>query len=234
MTDHARETGRRRPAAVLWDMDGTIVDTEEHWIAAAAEIVRGQGIEPPPGALDALVGMALPDGAELVRRLGVDLPVHDIVERQIGLALRNTAVGGIAWRPGALRMLAALRTARIPRALVTMSYRAYADRIVAALPPGMFDVVVTGDDVEHGKPAPDAYLRAMRMLGVSAADCVAIEDSVVGLAAARAAGAHTIGVPHHSPLAAGAADAIWPTLSDRGLVDLYLPAVRPRTPPPIA
>ncbi len=213
----------RPPAAVLWDMDGTIVDTETHWIDAAEEIARAHGLQPSADALTGLVGASLTDGAQLMRRWGVDLPVTDLVERHLELAMRNTAAAGLRWRPGAVELLAALRVAGIPLALVTMSYRRYAAGIVSALPAGTFDVIVAGDDVERGKPFPDAYLRAAELLAVDVRDCIAVEDSLVGLAAARAAGAHAVGVPHHVDVPADAADAVWPTLAGRGSADLRIP-----------
>ncbi|MGL3149195.1 HAD family hydrolase [Microbacterium sp. A82] len=218
-----RQPANRRPAAVLWDMDGTIVDTESHWIAAADEILRFHGIQPSAEDLTPLVGMALTDGAALMQRLGADASVAELVERHLELAMRNTALAGLTWRPGALEMLAALRGSGIRLALVTMSYRTYADTIIAALPKGTFDVVVTGDDVEQGKPFPDAYLRAVELLGVEARDCVAIEDSLIGLAAARAAGTQTLGVPHHIEIPTDAADAVWPTLAGRHPAELRVP-----------
>lgn len=214
---------RRQPAAVLWDMDGTIVDTESHWIAAADEIVRAQGITPAPNALAALVGMSLADGAKLMRGLGVDLPLGELIDRHLECAMRNTALAGLTWRPGAVELLSELRADGIPLALVTMSYRVYADVIIDALPKGLFDVVVTGDVVERGKPFPDAYVRAATLLAVEVQDCIAIEDSLIGLAAARSAGAHTVGVPHHSEIPTSAADAIWPTLRGRVVTDLRIP-----------
>ena len=216
---------RARPAAVLWDMDGTIVDSEGHWLAAAEEILREHGIEPEGDALVGLVGVALPDGAELMRRIGVAVEREELVDRWIELALRNTLAHGVAWRPGALGLLAELRRAGIPLALVTMSYRVYAERVVEALPAGTFTVTVTGDDVARGKPSPDAYLRAAGLLRVDPRECVAIEDSLLGLASARAAGAHTIGVPHHLAIAADDADVVWSTLAGRGAADLHLPLV---------
>lgn len=215
----------RRPAAVLWDMDGTIVDTESHWTAAAEEILRSHGVEPGPKDLAPLIGMALTDGAVLMQELGAESSVTELVERQLELAMRNTALAGLSWRPGAVEMLAALRRDSIPLALVTMSYRTYADTIIATLPEGTFDVVVTGDDVERGKPFPEAYLRATELLGVTPSDCVAIEDSLIGLAAAGAAGAQTLGVPHHVEIPADAADAVWPTLAGRSSSELRVPLV---------
>lgn len=217
---------RRRPAAVLWDMDGTIVDTESHWIAAADEIARAHGLEPSAEALAALVGTSLIDGVELMRAWGVDAPASELIDRHLELAMRNTAAGGLTWRPGAVEMLSALRADGIPLALVTMSYREYAGEIIAALPDGTFDVIVTGDAVERGKPHPDAYVRAAELLEIDVRDCVVIEDSLIGLAAARAAGAHVIGVPHHIAIPTEAADAVWPTLAGRSPGDLRVPLSR--------
>lgn len=223
MNDPSPADSRRRPAAALWDMDGTIVDTESHWVAAAEEILRAHGIESVPSDLAPLIGMALTDGAELMRKLGVDVPVRDLVDRHLELAMRNTAAAGLSWRAGAVEMLAALRAEGVPLALVTMSYRAYAVAIIAGLPDATFDVVVTGDDVARGKPSPDAYLRAAELLGVEPSECVAIEDSLIGLAAARAAGIHTLGVPHHVEIPVDAADAVWPTLAGRVPGELRVP-----------
>ncbi|MDQ0644326.1 HAD family hydrolase [Microbacterium murale] len=218
-----RAHARRLPAAVLWDMDGTIVDTERHWIAAAERMLAETGLAAPENALGRLVGLALPDGARVIHELGGTGSGDALLDRWIELATARTRTEGITWRPGARSLLRTLSNARVPLALVTMSYRDYADEILAALPSGTFDVTVTGDEVAHGKPSPDAYLRAAELLGVDPADCVAIEDSPVGLAAARAAGAATVGVPHDVPLAEDAADLLWPSLRGRGLHDLRIP-----------
>ena len=83
----------------------------------------------------------------------------------------------------------------MPNALVTMSWRSLATAVVEALPEGTFAAVVTGDEVEHGKPHPEPYHAAARMLGVEARDCIAIEDSPTGVRSAVAAGVPTIAVP---------------------------------------
>ena len=95
-----------------------------------------------------------------------------------------------------------------------------AGHIAAAMPFRAFDTIVSGDDVEHPKPAPDAYLLAAERLGVDPARCVAIEDSPTGLAAAVASGAVSIGVPHDLPLHPGDGWTIWPTLAGRTVADL--------------
>ena len=106
----------------------------------------------------------------------------------------------VPWRPGARELLDALRAEGVPSALVTMSWRSLADAVVGALPEGAFAAVVTGDEVSHGKPHPEPYRAAARLLGVSPEDCVAIEDSPTGVRSAVAAGVPTLAVPHVVPV----------------------------------
>jgi beta-phosphoglucomutase-like phosphatase (HAD superfamily) len=96
-----------------------------------------------------------------------------------------------------------------------MSWRSLADAVVQALPTGTFAAVITGDEVEHGKPHPEPYFAAARSLGVEAADCVAIEDSPTGVRSAVAAGVPTIAVPHVVPVPITAGAVQVPSL--RGL-----------------
>jgi HAD superfamily hydrolase (TIGR01509 family) len=128
--------------------------------------------------------------------------------------------GAVPWRPGARELLASIRDAGIPTAVVTMSISRMARHIVSLAPEGSFDFVVAGDDVEHSKPHPAPYLHAAKLLGVEAQDCVAIEDSTTGLASAVASGAVAIGVPLHSVLDEGLGYTIWPTLAGRTVVDI--------------
>ncbi|GMA93256.1 haloacid dehalogenase [Pseudolysinimonas kribbensis] len=165
-----------------------------------------------------LVGNALEVSALVLKSRGVDLEAREIVDLltdRVLEQLRDT----VPWRPGAQALLRDVRDAGIPTALVTMSLRRMADAI-SEVAGAAFDVVVAGDQVEHGKPDPEAYLTAASRLGVEAGDCVAIEDSEVGVAAAVASGASTIAVPSHLELPASAAYTLWPTLEGRGVADL--------------
>lgn len=189
------------PAAVLWDMDGTIIDTEPYWIdAEIALATRDGGTWTHDDGLT-LIGKALPESAEILReRAGVKGSNDDIVDdlvRQVGHLLRTH---GAEWQPGARELLAELNAAQVPCALVTMSYTSLADILVELLPPNTFTAVVTGDMVTHGKPHPEPYLKAAELLGVDPAQCIAIEDSPTGVASAEAAGARVIGVPHFVPI----------------------------------
>jgi HAD superfamily hydrolase (TIGR01509 family) len=217
------------PAAVLWDMDGTLVDTEPFWFAAETELVGRFGGTWTHEQAISLVGSGLRDGARVLQANGVAMTVDEIVDWQTDF-VTGRLVGPLPWRPGALALLAALREADVPTALVTMSVRRMAEAVAAAIPFLGFDLVVAGDDVTQPKPHPEAYLRAAERLGVDAVDCVAIEDSPPGLAAAVASGAATIGVPHQAELPAGDRWRLWPTLEGRGPQDLAAVAVEIRLP----
>ena len=106
----------------------------------------------------------------------------------------------VPWRPGARELLTALREAGVPTALVTMSYRPITDAVGDALPGGAFDLIVSGEDVTHGKPHPEPYLMGAAGLGLAPDECIAIEDSEPGARSAAAAGAQTIVVPSVKPV----------------------------------
>ena len=183
--------------AVLWDMDGTIVDTEPYWFAAEYEVVAQHGDSWSDDHARALVGFDLLDsGRYMIKHGGVRLTPHEIVELLLDSVVTNLK-REIPWRPGARELLADVRENQIPTALVTMSWKRFAMEVVDALPVGAFDVSVVGDDVERGKPHPDPYLLAAERLGVDITQCLAIEDSPTGVASALAAGATVLAVPHH-------------------------------------
>jgi HAD superfamily hydrolase (TIGR01509 family) len=200
------------PAAVLWDMDGTLVDTEPYWIAAEYALVAEHGGRWTDEDARALVGNPLPVSALYLQRSGgVDLPVETIVERLLDHVVADVR-RHLPWRPGAQELLGALRAADVPCALVTMSYARLTDAVVSALEPGAFGAVVPGDQVRHGKPHPEPYLTAARRLGVAPQDCVAIEDSRTGAASAHAAGAAVVAVPHVVPVPPGPGIVVVDTL----------------------
>ncbi|MFH5822725.1 HAD family hydrolase [Georgenia sp. AZ-5] len=205
------------PAAVLWDMDGTLVDTEPYWMAAEAALVaRHGGTWTHEQALQ-LVGSDLRAAARTIReQTGIPGTDDDIVAALLERVVASVAEQGAPWRPGALALLAGLREAGVPCALVTMSYTVLAEAIVAAAPAGTFATVVTGDQVARGKPHPEAYLTAAARLGVDVTRCVAVEDSPTGVASALAAGARTVAVPLMLPI--GPADGLSRLRSLEGVV----------------
>ena len=201
-------------------MDGTLVDTERYWMAAEEELVEAfDGTWTHDDAL-ALVGSGLWEAAAVFQAKGVDLEADAIVARLTARVREQLTEHGVPWRPGARELLEALREASVPTALVTMSIRSMADDIIAAIPFPAFDVVVTGDSVEHAKPHPQPYLLAAEQLGVDIADCIALEDSPAGLTSAHAAGAIAIGVPNILSLDDTPSSAIWPTLAGATVADL--------------
>jgi HAD superfamily hydrolase (TIGR01509 family) len=203
--------------AVLFDLDGTLVDTEPWFLDAIAALVAGHG-----GLLDAtrraaLVGASMPEYARVATAAGVALPA-DRIAADVTDAVRARFARGAPWRPGARELLTAVRDAGVPTGLVTMSLRSFVDDVLAAT--GPFDVTVTGDDVGRPKPDPEPYLQAAALLGVEPGACVAIEDSPRGVASAVAAGMRVVAVPNMVELPHGAGYALWPTLVGRGVGDL--------------
>ncbi|WP_281349491.1 HAD family hydrolase [Microbacterium rhizomatis] len=208
------------PAAVLWDMDGTLVDTEPYWMAAETPLIESFGGTWSHEQALQLVGMGLEDSSRILQDAGVRMQVHEIIDHLTSDVMGRLAEDGILFRPGARELLAELRAAGIKTALVTMSMRRMAQTVVDLIDFDAFDVVVAGDDVTRPKPFPDPYLQACALLGVEAADCVAIEDSPNGLRSALASGASSIGVPLMVSLAGVGAHAIWPTLEGRTVADV--------------
>lgn len=183
-------------AAVLWDMDGTLVDTEPLWLRAELAMLDRFGIEFTQELRDSLVGSGLSQAAERFRALGVSMTVDEIVAEWVAEVSRGISAGEFEWRPGARELLDSLRDSGVPCALVTMSTRSLADSIVALLPSGAFTAVIAGDEVAHEKPHPEPYLLGAAALGVPIGRCVALEDSPTGLRSASTAGAVAIGIPN--------------------------------------
>lgn len=208
------------PAAVLWDMDGTIVDTEPYRMRAETELVAEFGgvWTHDDGML--LVGSGLWNSAAILQSRGVELSPDDIVARLTDRVQEQLAEHGIPWRPGSCELLHELKAAGVPTALVTMSVERMARQIIDLIDFPAFDVVVAGDMVANSKPHPDPYLVAADRLGVDPAQCIAIEDSVPGAASAVAAGTITVAVPHQIDLPESVFYTRWPTLDGRTIHDI--------------
>jgi len=214
----------QKPRAVLWDMDGTLVDTEPYWMAAETALIESFGGTWSHEQALQLVGNGLMDSALVLRAAGVDMAPEAIVEQLTDEVRHALVTQGVPFRPGAKELLRDLHTAGIPTALVTMSLRRMALSVVDLIEFEAFQHVVAGDDVEHPKPHPGPYLQAAGLLGIDIEDALVIEDSVTGLRAGTASGAITLGVPHMIPLDGHGADALWPTLEGRtaaDVIDLY-------------
>lgn len=207
------------PAAVLWDMDGTLVDTEVYWMSAETALVERFGGTWTHEQALTLVGKGLESSAAILQDAGVRMSIPEIVQHLTEQVMIQLVERGNPLRPGAAELLRALRAAGVRTALVTMSLRSMADLVVSGLDPDSFDVIVAGDEVTRPKPHPDPYLRACAALGIDPANAVAIEDSPTGVGSAVAAGIPTIGVPLMVSLV-GTGATIWPTLEGRTLQDI--------------
>jgi HAD superfamily hydrolase (TIGR01509 family) len=188
------------PAAVLWDMDGTLVDTEPYWMRAEHELVESFGGTWTHADAMLLVGSGLLGSAAILQNRGVDLPARTIVDTLTTRVQEQLESAGIPWRPGAHELLTELHTAGLPMALVTMSEQRMARQIAGLVGFDAFTTIVSGDMVQQSKPHPESYLLAAGVLGVDPVHCVAIEDSLPGVAAAVASGAVVVAVPHMVPI----------------------------------
>ncbi|WP_342670840.1 HAD family phosphatase [Microbacterium sp. K24] len=210
----------RKPRAVLWDMDGTLVDTEPYWMAAETSLVESFGGTWTHEDALQLVGSGLIDSAIILQNAGVVMEPEAIVSHLTDVVQESLRTQGVPFRPGARELLAELRQAGIPTGLVTMSLRRMALSVVDLIDFEAFDIVVAGDDVDNPKPHPEPYLQAAALLDVDIADVVVIEDSPTGVRAGLASGARTIGVPHIVSLDGLGAHELWPTLAGRSVSDL--------------
>ena len=189
------------PAALLFDMDGLLVDTEGTWYVVEAEVMAGLGGPWNEEHQLALFGGPLEKAAGYMLSL-VDRP--DVSVDRVAQALVEGMVrhlgSGVVWRPGAEALLTSAAAAGVPCALVSSSLRPVVDAVLDAVGRHHFAATVSGDDGERTKPHPHPYLLAAELLGVPPADCVALEDSAVGATSARSAGCRTVVVPSLAPV----------------------------------
>jgi HAD superfamily hydrolase (TIGR01509 family) len=188
------------PAAVLWDFDGTLVDSHDQWTATWTEMAERRGRSWNDARTRELVGLGLLDTAQVIAaHFDTGEDTHALVAEMVSdVAARLRA--DVPWREGARELLDAIRAESIPCALVTMSYRRLVEPVLVHLQPDTFAVVVTGDEVDHPKPHPAPYLAAARALGLEPTTCLAIEDSTTGIVSAGAAGCRVLAAPNHHPL----------------------------------
>jgi HAD superfamily hydrolase (TIGR01509 family) len=209
--------------ALLFDVDGTLADTEETHRVAFNDAFRAHGLPCHWTRAEYAVLLGIAGGKERLAAYGIALErvpaVHRTkTDRYVDLVAR----GAVVLRPGIARLIDEAGARGVRLAIATTTTEA---NVVALLPPALcdrFDVLACGDVVAAKKPAPDIYLHALARLGIAAADAIAIEDSALRLAAAKAAGLCTVITPSQWTRDEdfGAADLVVPDLSDMTLDDL--------------
>jgi HAD superfamily hydrolase (TIGR01509 family) len=205
-----------RFAAVIFDNDGLLLDTEEAWTRAEEALFERHGRTFTIEHKRELIGTSPTASAAKLEAM-LDMPgqggalmdeLHDQVMEE--------ALQGVPPRPGALELVEAVRAGGLPVGVASNSARAFVERVlsVAGLLDGHFDVVVTADDVENPKPAPDLYLAACEALGAEPGLSAALEDSATGAAAAVAAGMYVVAVPYFPDLPIEGASLTAESLAD--------------------
>ena len=203
---------RIEPTAVVFDLDGVLVDSEAIWEAAEEATVTRLGGEYTPELRAALHGRGARDGgwivAELLRREDGDAIGNEVLDHALA-ALEREA------RPvdGALELVEQLR-GRIPIGVASNSSRDLVETALRGAGLGEFDAIVAAEDVAAAKPAPDAYVEACRRLGVAPGQAAAVEDSPAGAAAAKAAGMLVIGLDASGEIRLDAADLVVASLRE--------------------
>ncbi len=223
--DSAESASSARPPggdlqAVLFDMDGLLVDSEPLWFEVESDVMARLGGQWSTADQQALVGGSLERTvAYLLARA-----LRPVSPRRVGRWLVDGMISVISSReltvlPGARELLAEVRSAGIGYALVTSSEREIMDAVIGQIGVS-FGITVCAEDVRRGKPDPEPYLLAAARLGVDPRRCVALEDSPNGVAAAEAAGCRLVAVPSLAPIPAAPGRIVAASLSQIDLATL--------------
>jgi HAD superfamily hydrolase (TIGR01509 family) len=185
--------------AVLWDMDGTLVDSEKVWDVSLAALYEKLGGELSPVVRASMIG-SVAENTMLIVYTDLGLPIdRDAMAESSRWLNEYTAElfdHGLPWCDGAHELLEELSAEGTPMALVTNTQRALTERALNGIGREYFSATVCGDEVRSGKPAPDPYRRAAELLDLAPEDCLAVEDSVTGTTAAERAGCPVLVVPN--------------------------------------
>ncbi|WP_285747757.1 HAD family phosphatase [Lentzea sp. NBRC 105346] len=196
-----------RPAAVLWDMDGTLLDSEKLWDIPLYEYAEKLGGRLSLATRQKMVGTNVPTTMSLLfGEVGITPTADDLADGAAWILRRTEEVfrSGLVWRPGAQEALRTVRASGVPMALVTSTDRGLTEICLDTIGRELFDATVCGDEVDGlNKPLPEPYLKAARLLNVEPRSTVAIEDSPTGVRSAVAAGCTVLVVPCDVPVDEG-------------------------------
>lgn len=207
-----------RPAAVVFDNDGTFLETESVWSRAEAELFRRRDLPFLPEHKLELIGTSFANASRALEEfLGEPGGGPAIMEELVDL-VHVELDGEVPVMPGAVRLVEALRADGVAVGMATNAARGFAEKALSrAGHADTFPVLLTAEDVVEPKPAPDIYLAAAEALGVAPADCVAVEDSPTGVASAVAAGMTVLGVTSFPGIDLSLAHHRHPSLEDPAL-----------------
>ncbi|MCZ4121252.1 HAD family hydrolase [Streptomyces sp. H39-S7] len=186
--------------AVLFDMDGTLVDTEGVWWDAVAATASALGHTLTEADVPDVLGRSVGHTTGHLLAVTGTGRTREHLAAELDARFAELVARGVRPRPGATALVAALRAEGVTAALVSASPRRVVDLVLDVLGRENFAVTVTADDTARTKPAPDPYLAAARLLGVRPAHCVAVEDTPTGVASAEAAGCRVLAVPSVVPI----------------------------------
>jgi HAD superfamily hydrolase (TIGR01509 family) len=206
-----------RAAAVLFDMDGLLVDSEPLWTVAEIELARSLGGEWGDDIKTAIIGtrldVAIP---EILEWYDVPRGPDEIAAAMEFLLTRMVELfhDRLPLMPGALDLLDGVRALGVPTALVSSSYRVLVEAALDSLGRHRFDVTLAGDEVRNGKPSPEPYLTACSLLGIDVTRAVILEDAMSGVRSGEAAGATVVAVPWVAPIEATPRRPVRSSLTD--------------------
>ncbi|MBD0021391.1 HAD-IA family hydrolase [Gordonia pseudamarae] len=211
------------PAAVLWDMDGTLLDSEPIWDIAVEKFTLRHGITMSAALRESTLGNSLPDAITKVHDAADVAPGDRDLAGDSRWIIDQVAIlfgDGLPWRPGAEQVLDLLVHRGIPSVLVTNTIRELTDIALDTLGRHRFAATVCSDEVVAGKPQPYLYVRAAELVGQHPGACLAVEDSPTGTLAATTAGCPTLVVPSAVPVPKGSLRSFRTSLAGISFDDL--------------
>jgi HAD superfamily hydrolase (TIGR01509 family) len=196
MAGNATDRAPRPIDAVIFDLDGTIIDTQHNYRFSDAEFLRRHGLPHNDEMLDRLTGR----GNRMIHKMlvdefGFEKSLDEMLEEKVAIYL-DMDIENVTVFPEMLRLIEELKQRGFPLAVASGSTRQIIDRMLGAF--GLwkyFDATVSADEIGSGKPEPDVFLETARLLGVAPSDCLVLEDAAPGIEAAHAAGMLSVAVP---------------------------------------